>query len=71
MARWVGWRYAALVGGLVGAIALAMYPIAIDPYRHPDKWRMLFNLVWSFNQRMYCDYFVALGVMITSGLGEI
>jgi len=37
--RMIGWRYAALVGGLVGAIALAMYPIAISPYLYPQKWR--------------------------------
>ena len=40
MARWTGWRFAALIGGLVGSIALVMYPIAVDPYLHPDKWRM-------------------------------
>jgi predicted MFS family arabinose efflux permease len=39
MARFVGWRYAVLVGGLVGAIALAMYPIAVAPYLYPEKWQ--------------------------------
>jgi hypothetical protein len=39
MARWVGWRFGVLVGGLVGSIALAMYPIAIDPYLRPHKWQ--------------------------------
>ena len=38
MARWIGWRYGALVGGLVGIIAVAMYPIAVDPYFNPEKW---------------------------------
>jgi len=41
--KWVGWRYAALVGGLVGSIVLAMYPIAIHPYLYPDKWSKLFD----------------------------
>ena len=36
--RFVGWRFAALIGGIVGAIALAMYPIAVDPYFNPDKY---------------------------------
>lgn len=26
-----GWRYAALIGGLVGMIGLTLYPIAIAP----------------------------------------
>ncbi|KAK2176604.1 hypothetical protein NP493_652g01030 [Ridgeia piscesae] len=39
--RFVGWRYFALVGGLVGMIGLAMYPIAIDPYLHPEKYRAI------------------------------
>lgn len=34
-----GWRYAAVVGGLVGAISLAIYPIIIDPMMNPDKWK--------------------------------
>ncbi|KAL5012877.1 hypothetical protein ScPMuIL_011428 [Solemya velum] len=34
-----GWRYAAMIGGLVGAIGLALYPIAVDPYLHPEKWQ--------------------------------
>ena len=38
MAKMVGWRYALLVGGLVGSVALCMYPIAIDPYFRPEKW---------------------------------
>lgn len=39
MARLVGWRYATLIGGLVGLIGLTLYPIAIDPYLNPDKWK--------------------------------
>jgi len=46
--RFVGWRYFALVGGLVGMIGLAMYPIAIDPYLHPEKYRMY--LLWKGHQ---------------------
>jgi len=34
-----GWRYGALVGTVVGAIALAMYPIAIYPYIHTDEYK--------------------------------
>ena len=37
--KFVGWRYAALIGGMVGMIGLAMYPIFVDPYLHPEKWR--------------------------------
>lgn len=33
-----GWRYAALIGGLVGAIAITIYPIIIDPMLNPDKY---------------------------------
>ncbi|KAF7273804.1 small integral membrane protein 20 [Rhynchophorus ferrugineus] len=35
----VGWKYAALIGGLVASIALASYPIIIDPMINPDKWK--------------------------------
>lgn len=38
MARLIGWRYATLLGGLVGLIGLTFYPIAIDPYLNPEKW---------------------------------
>lgn len=41
MAFFVGWRYAALVGGLVGAIALTSYPIIIDPMINPEKWKRI------------------------------
>lgn len=38
----VGWRYAALIGGLVGTIALAAYPVIIDPMMNPEKWSIFF-----------------------------
>ncbi|KAL1506522.1 hypothetical protein ABEB36_005870 [Hypothenemus hampei] len=41
MAIFVGWRYAALIGGMVGAIGLAVYPIIIDPIRNPDKYKKI------------------------------
>ncbi len=41
--RLVGWKYAAVVGGLFGTIALAMYPIAVDPYLNPKQWREYLN----------------------------
>ncbi|XP_074649609.1 small integral membrane protein 20-like [Tubulanus polymorphus] len=34
-----GWRYTALVGGLIGLIGTAMYFTAVDPYINPNKWR--------------------------------
>ncbi len=34
-----GWRYAAFIGGIVGAIALATYPIIISPMLNPEPWR--------------------------------
>lgn len=37
--RWVGWRYAALITGFVGAIGSTFYLVAIDPMLHPEKWR--------------------------------
>lgn len=33
-----GWRYAAVFGGLAGAIGLALYPIAVDPMINPEKY---------------------------------
>ncbi|OWF43343.1 small integral membrane protein 20-like [Mizuhopecten yessoensis] len=35
----IGWKYAAFVGGIVGAIGLALYPIAIQPMIDPTKWQ--------------------------------
>jgi hypothetical protein len=34
-----GWRYAAFVGSIVGAISLAIYPIIIQPYFNPEPWK--------------------------------
>ncbi|CAH2011074.1 unnamed protein product [Acanthoscelides obtectus] len=39
MAVLKGWRYAALIGGLFGAIAITVYPIIIDPMLNPDKYK--------------------------------
>ncbi|KAF5276240.1 hypothetical protein FQR65_LT18563 [Abscondita terminalis] len=36
-----GWRYGLLVGGLVGMIALATYPIIIHPMMHEEQYRQL------------------------------
>jgi hypothetical protein len=36
-----GWRYAAFVGALFGAIGAAIYPIIIEPMRNPEKWRKI------------------------------
>lgn len=38
---WTGWRYAALIGGLVGAITLTLYPIAIEPIINPEKYKKI------------------------------
>jgi len=34
-----GWRFAAFIGSIVGAVGLAIYPIIISPYLHPEKWK--------------------------------
>ncbi|KAJ8916981.1 hypothetical protein NQ315_008381 [Exocentrus adspersus] len=36
-----GWRYVALVGGLVASIGIACYPIIIDPMLNPDKYKRI------------------------------
>ncbi|XP_049821216.1 small integral membrane protein 20 [Aethina tumida] len=41
MPRLVGWRYTALIGGLVGGIALAIYPIIIDPMINTEKYKQI------------------------------
>nr|CAH7718465.1 unnamed protein product [Callosobruchus chinensis] len=41
MAVLTGWRFAALIGGLVGAIAITIYPIIIDPMFNPDKYKRI------------------------------
>jgi len=37
----VGWRYAALWGGLVTAIGLAIYPVVVSPFMNPEEWRQI------------------------------
>jgi len=39
MAYWRGWRYAALIGGLVGVIGAVAYPIAVYPMMHIDEYK--------------------------------
>jgi len=34
-----GWRFAAFVGGIVGAVGVAIYPIIISPYLYPEQWK--------------------------------
>ncbi|XP_066150704.1 small integral membrane protein 20 [Euwallacea fornicatus] len=41
MAPLVGWRYALFIGGLVGTLGLATYPIIIDPMMNPEKWKKI------------------------------
>ena len=36
--KWTGWRYGALIGGLVGAIGLALYPIVVQPMLDPSHY---------------------------------
>jgi len=40
-AKFVGWRYGVLIGGIVGSILLAIYPIGIHPYMYPEKWQQI------------------------------
>lgn len=47
MALLVGWRYRILIGGLVGLIAAASYPVVIYPMLHIEEYSnyyLLFNL---------------------------
>lgn len=37
--RLVGWRFAAFVGAIFGAVGLAIYPIIIAPMRNPTEWQ--------------------------------
>ncbi|GJQ74065.1 hypothetical protein Trydic_g18987 [Trypoxylus dichotomus] len=39
MALLVGWRYGILIGGLVGIIGLAVYPVVIYPMLHIDEYK--------------------------------
>ncbi|CAH0558947.1 unnamed protein product [Brassicogethes aeneus] len=41
MPRLTGWRYAGLIGGLIGAIGLAIYPIIIDPMLNVEKYKRI------------------------------
>lgn len=38
---WTGWRYGALIGGIVGLITLTLWPIAIEPMLNPEKYKKL------------------------------
>jgi Domain of unknown function (DUF4538) len=38
---WTGWRYAALIGAIVGTIGLTLYPIAIEPMLNPEKYKKI------------------------------
>lgn len=38
MALLIGWRFGALIGGLVGLIGLAVYPAVIYPMLHIDEY---------------------------------
>lgn len=38
---WTGWRYAALIGGIVSLIGITLYPIAIEPMLNPEKYKKL------------------------------
>ncbi|KAJ8978215.1 hypothetical protein NQ317_002035 [Molorchus minor] len=41
MAIMRGWRYAALIGGLVATIGIAIYPIIIVPILNPEKYKKI------------------------------
>ncbi|XP_068623193.1 small integral membrane protein 20 [Battus philenor] len=41
MASLKGWRYTAFVGGLVGIIGLALYPIAVSPMLDPSEYKRI------------------------------
>ena len=36
-----GWRYGLFLGGVVGAIGLALYPIMFRPMYNPEEWKTL------------------------------
>lgn len=38
MAVLKGWKYVAFVGGIVGTIGIAIYPIIIDPLINTEKY---------------------------------
>lgn len=39
-----GWKYVGFITGLVGFIAIALYPIIIDPMMNADKYSKMFYL---------------------------
>lgn len=39
MALLKGWRYRAFIGGIVGLVSAAMYPILVDPLLHVDEYK--------------------------------
>ncbi|CAK1542618.1 unnamed protein product [Leptosia nina] len=39
MAFLKGWRYGALIGGLVGFVGLTLYPIAFSPMMDPSQYK--------------------------------
>lgn len=41
MSTWSGWKYTALIGGLIGSIALAVYPVVIDPMINTEKYKKI------------------------------
>ncbi|CAH2055795.1 unnamed protein product, partial [Iphiclides podalirius] len=41
MAYHKGWRYSALIGGLVGLLGLTLYPIAISPMLDPSEYKKI------------------------------
>ncbi|XP_024080337.1 small integral membrane protein 20 isoform X2 [Cimex lectularius] len=36
-----GWRYAAFVSGIVGAIGIALYPIVVSPMLYPEEYKRI------------------------------
>lgn len=38
MAYLRGWRYNLMIGGLLGALAVTLYPIILDPMINTDKY---------------------------------
>lgn len=67
---WTGWRYAALIGTLIGAITLTLYPIAIEPMINPEKYKKIQKitragdeiLTFEFNKFNFIYVYLYLGV---------
>lgn len=36
-----GWKFGAFVGSIVGVVCVAVYPIVVSPYLHPEKWKQM------------------------------